>query len=211
MGFLQGHFCGICPSMSESRAHLLVIDNYDSFTYNLVQAFSGLGAAVTVFRNDAVDVATALACQPTHVLLSPGPGRPENSGITVSLLQAVLGRLPVFGVCLGHQALAQLCGAEVIAAMQLMHGKASTITHDGRGLFSGLPQNVRVGRYHSLAVKRASIPDTLAVTAWTEDGEVMGLRHRQAQAVGVQFHPESILTPCGLSMMRNFLMISSLL
>ena len=193
--------------MMGTRPRLLVIDNYDSFTYNLVQGFGLLGADVVVHRNDEISVGAALTLQPTHLLLSPGPGRPESSGVTLPLLRAALGRLPILGVCLGHQALALSCGGRIVAARQLRHGKASRIDHDGRGLFSGLPQPMTVGRYHSLAVDRASIPAALEISAETPDGEVMGLRHRSAQAFGVQFHPESILSPDGLALMKNFLRV----
>lgn len=193
--------------MMGTRPRLLVIDNYDSFTYNLVQGFGLLGADVVVHRNDEISVGAALTLQPTHLLLSPGPGRPESSGVTLPLLRAALGRLPILGVCLGHQALALSCGGRIVAARQLRHGKASRIDHDGRGLFAGLPQPMTVGRYHSLAVDRASIPAALEISAETSDGEVMGLRHRSAQAFGVQFHPESILSPDGMALMKNFLRV----
>lgn len=193
--------------MMGTRPLLLVIDNYDSFTYNLVQGFGALGADVVVYRNDEIAVADALSQHPTHLLLSPGPGRPEDSGVTLPLIHAALGRLPILGVCLGHQALVLSCGGQVIPARQLCHGKASRITHDGKGLFAGLPRPMAVGRYHSLAIDRARIPAALEVTAEAADGEVMGVRHRSALAFGVQFHPESILSPDGMALMQNFLRV----
>jgi anthranilate synthase/aminodeoxychorismate synthase-like glutamine amidotransferase len=191
--------------MQASRPRLLVIDNYDSFTYNLVQAFAELGAEVEVCRNDTLTAADALARRPSHLLISPGPGRPEDGGVTLSLIEAALGRLPILGVCLGHQALAVACGGRVVAAKALMHGKSSLVTHDGQGLFVGLPQPVQVGRYHSLAVEESSLPVSLEVTARSPDGEIMGIRHRAVAAFGVQFHPESVLCPDGPALMRNFL------
>jgi anthranilate synthase/aminodeoxychorismate synthase-like glutamine amidotransferase len=191
--------------MQASRPRLLVIDNYDSFTYNLVQAFAELGAEIEVCRNDTLTAADALARRPSHLLISPGPGRPEDGGVTLSLIEAALGRLPILGVCLGHQALAVACGGRVVAAKALMHGKSSLVTHDGQGLFVGLPQPVQVGRYHSLAVEESSLPVSLEVTARSPDGEIMGIRHRAVAAFGVQFHPESVLCPDGPALMRNFL------
>jgi anthranilate synthase/aminodeoxychorismate synthase-like glutamine amidotransferase len=184
---------------------LLVIDNYDSFTFNLVQAFRSLGAAVSVARNDAITVPDALAARPTHLLISPGPGRPEDGGVSMALLSAAIGRIPILGVCLGHQALAAVLGGRIVPAKTLMHGKASRIQHDGAGLFAGLSRPMKVGRYHSLAVEAASLPDVLQITARTDDGEIMAMRHRSLPAIGVQFHPESVLTPEGLALMRNFL------
>ena len=185
--------------------HVLVIDNYDSFTYNLVQALRGLGAVVRVFRNDAIGVDEALAVDPTHIVVSPGPGRPENAGISVELIAAAAGRVPVLGVCLGHQALATALGARVGPALALMHGKPSRVYHDGRGLFEGLPNPFPAGRYHSLAVDEEGLPAELVISAYTSDGEIMGLRHREFCLEGVQFHPESILTPEGDRLLRNFL------
>ena len=184
---------------------VLLIDNYDSFTYNLVQALAVLSADVTVQRNDQITVADAVSLQPTHLVVSPGPGRPEDAGISMAVIEALIERTPVLGVCLGHQALAAVCGASVESARSLMHGKASTVYHDSRTLYEGLPNPMKAGRYHSLAVTEETIPDDLAVSAYTSDGEIMGLRHRSLKAEGVQFHPESILTPEGDRLLRNFL------
>ena len=184
---------------------VLIIDNYDSFTYNLVQALAELGAAVTVRRNDAIGVDEALASDPTHIVVSPGPGRPEDAGISVELIAAAGERVPVLGVCLGHQALATAFGARVGRAVTLMHGKSSQVYHDGRGLYEGLPNPLCAGRYHSLAVHEDDLPDELMISAYTSDGEIMGLRHRELRLEGVQFHPESILTPEGHRLLRNFL------
>jgi anthranilate synthase/aminodeoxychorismate synthase-like glutamine amidotransferase len=185
--------------------HVLLIDNYDSFTYNLVQALAVLSADVTVVRNDEIGVAEAIAFGPTHLVVSPGPGRPEDAGISVAIIEAMIDSTPVLGVCLGHQALAVVCGASVESARSLMHGKASTVYHDSRTLYEGLPNPMRAGRYHSLAVTEDSLPGELTVSAYTSDGEIMGLRHRTHRAEGVQFHPESILTPEGDRLLRNFL------
>jgi anthranilate synthase/aminodeoxychorismate synthase-like glutamine amidotransferase len=185
--------------------HVLLIDNYDSFTYNLVQALAVLLADVTVRRNDEITVTEALSLEPTHLVVSPGPGRPEDAGVSMPLIDAMMGDVPVLGVCLGHQALAAVCGASVEAARTLMHGKASTVYHDSRTLYEGLPNPMQAGRYHSLAVTEESLPDELAVSAYTSDGEIMGVRHRTLRAEGVQFHPESILTPEGDRLLRNFL------
>ena len=184
---------------------VLWIDNYDSFTYNRVQALAVLSADVTVQRNDQITVADAVSLQPTHLVVSPGPGRPEDAGISMAVIEALIERTPVLGVCLGHQALAAVCGASVESARSLMHGKASTVYHDSRTLYEGLPNPMKAGRYHSLAVTEETIPDDLAVSAYTSDGEIMGLRHRSLKAEGVQFHPESILTPEGDRLLRNFL------
>lgn len=184
---------------------VLLIDNYDSFTYNLVQALAVLSADVTVRRNDQITVADAVALQPTHLVVSPGPGRPEDAGVSMAVIEALIEHTPVLGVCLGHQALATVCGAAVESARSLMHGKASTVYHDSRTLYEGLPNPMQAGRYHSLAVTEETIPDDLAVSAYTSDGEIMGLRHRSLKAEGVQFHPESILTPEGDRLLRNFL------
>ena len=184
---------------------VLLIDNYDSFTYNLVQALAILSAEVTVKRHDEITVADALARAPTHLVVSPGPGRPEDAGISMAIIEAMIADTPVLGVCLGHQALAAVCGANVSSARSLMHGKASTVYHDSRTLYEGLPNPMQAGRYHSLAVDDESLPDELAVSAYTSDGEIMGLRHRAYSAEGVQFHPESILTPEGERLLRNFL------
>jgi len=184
---------------------VLLIDNYDSFTYNLVQALAVLSAEVTVKRNDRITVADALALEPTHLVVSPGPGRPEDAGVSMAVIEAMIGTTPVLGVCLGHQALATVCGATVESARSLMHGKASTVYHDSHTLYEGLPNPMRAGRYHSLAVTEESVPEELTVSAYTSDGEIMGLRHKFHRAEGVQFHPESILTPEGDRLLRNFL------
>jgi anthranilate synthase/aminodeoxychorismate synthase-like glutamine amidotransferase len=186
-------------------SRVLVLDNYDSFTYNLVQAVACLGAEVTVLRNDEASVESALSGY-THVLVSPGPGRPERAGISVALFAAAARtRVPMLGVCLGHQALATAFGARVGHALELMHGKASPVYHDGRTLFEGLPNPFPAGRYHSLSVAEDALPLELTISAYTSDGEIMGLRHRELPLEGVQFHPESILTPAGDRLLRNFL------
>ncbi len=189
--------------------HVLVIDNYDSFTYNLVQALSCLGAEVTVRRNDQITVSEALGLGATHAVISPGPGRPETSGISMDLILEAAGRIPVLGVCLGHQALAAAFGARVDGALQLMHGKVSSVYHDGRTVFEGLPSPFPAGRYHSLAVPEDSLPEELSISAFTSEGEIMGLRHRDVSLEGVQFHPESILTPEGDRLLKNFLELES--
>jgi len=190
---------------SQSKASVLLIDNYDSFTYNLVQSFLVLGAEVEVYRNDQIDVATALSLGPTHLVISPGPGRPEAAGISLEMIAAFEGRVPVLGVCLGHQSLVQHYGGRIVSAARLMHGKTSPIEHDGKSLFAGLPQPCEVGRYHSLAAERDSIPASLEVTARTVGGEIMGVRHKELPVEGVQFHPESVLTPDGDQLLNNFL------
>ncbi len=184
-------------------ARLLLVDNYDSFTWNLVQAFQVLGAEVRVARNDRITVEEALAHRPTHVVVSPGPGRPEDAGVSLAVIEAFLGRVPLLGVCLGHQCLVQLLGGRVVPARELVHGAASPVHHDGRGLLAGLPSPFEAGRYHSLAV--ADVPAALEVCARTPDGEVMAVRHRALPAFGVQFHPESVLTPQGPRLLANFL------
>ena len=182
---------------------ILVIDNYDSFTYNLVHLFEQLGAEVRVFRNDAISVDEAERLAPSHVVVSPGPGRPADAGISVELIRRLGPRVPTLGVCLGHQAIVEAFGGEVGQARALLHGKASSVEHDGKGVFAGLPQGLDAGRYHSLAATR--VPDELEVSARTPDGEVMGVRHRELPVEGVQFHPESVLTPLGPDLLRNFL------
>lgn len=186
-------------------ARVLLIDNYDSFTYNLAQGLGMLGAEVLVRRNDEVALDAALALGPTHLVVSPGPGTPARAGISMAIIDAFLPRLPVLGVCLGHQALAAVLGATVSSAARLVHGKASPVYHDGKTLYEGLPNPFAAGRYHSLAVVEETLPDTLAVSAYTSEGEIMGLRHRTLPAEGVQFHPESVLTPEGQRLLRNFL------
>ena len=185
--------------------HVLVVDNYDSFTYNLVQALACLGAGVTVRRNDEVTVDAELALDATHLVVSPGPGRPEDAGVSIPLIEGAAARIPVLGVCLGHQALAAAFGATVSGAASLMHGKASAVYHDGRGVYEGLPNPFPAGRYHSLAVEEESLPTELRISSYTSDGEIMGIRHRELPLEGVQFHPESILTPEGDRLLRNFL------
>jgi para-aminobenzoate synthetase component 2 len=187
------------------RPKILLIDNYDSFTYNLVQAFLVLGASVDVHRNDSIGVAEALALKPSHLVISPGPGTPRDAGVSMRMIEAFTGRIPIFGVCLGHQSLVEVFGGKVVRAARLMHGKVSPVMHDGQGLYAGLPQNFAAGRYHSLIAEPASIPAVLEVTARTQEGEIMGVRHRSEPIEGVQFHPESILTPDGPLLMRNFL------
>ena len=185
--------------------HVLLIDNYDSFSFNLVQALRVLGAAVTVRRNDEITVAGARALGPTHLVVSPGPGRPEDAGVSMALIEDLLPRVPVLGVCLGHQALAAVLGGVVGPARQLCHGKASAVYHDACTLYQGLPSPFNAGRYHSLAVAEEGLPAELAISAYTSDGEIMGLRHRRFPAEGVQFHPESVLTPHGAQLLANFL------
>jgi anthranilate synthase component 2 len=184
---------------------LLMIDNYDSFTYNLVQYFGELGADVRVVRNDAVTIEAIERLQPARIVVSPGPCSPNEAGISLAAVAHFAGRVPILGVCLGHQAIGQAFGGKVVHARTLMHGKVSPIEHGGRGVFAGLPAPFAATRYHSLAVERASLPDCLEVTAWTADGEIMGLRHRTLAVEGVQFHPESVLTEHGHAMLANFL------
>lgn len=184
---------------------VLVIDNYDSFTYNLVQYLGGLGAEVRVVRNDRITVEEALDLKPERVVISPGPCTPAEAGVSCALIQAFAGRLPILGVCLGHQCLGQAMGGRVIRADRLMHGKTSPIEHDGRTIFAGLPRPFEATRYHSLIVERATLPSCLEVSAETPEGEIMGLRHRAFPLEGVQFHPESILTRPGKDLLRNFL------
>ena len=182
---------------------LLMIDNYDSFTYNLVHLFQELGVEVRVFRNDAITVDEAEALEPTHLVVSPGPGRPEDAGVSIDVIRRLGPTTPTLGVCLGHQAIIEAFGGDIGQAKALLHSKASVVTHDGGGVFAGLPTEVEVGRYHSLAA--TTVPDDLAVTSRTHDGEVMGVRHVAYPVEGVQFHPESVLTPLGRTMARNFL------
>ena len=192
-----------------SRMKLLMIDNYDSFTYNIVQYFGELGAAVEVFRNDEItvaDIAAKLdAGQLDRLVVSPGPCSPAEAGISVAAIQHFAGKLPILGVCLGHQAIGAAFGGKIIRAQELMHGKTSVITTTQQGVFTGLPEHFTVNRYHSLAIEKSSCPEVLEVTAWTDDGEIMGVRHRELAIQGVQFHPESILTEHGHEMLKNFL------
>jgi anthranilate synthase/aminodeoxychorismate synthase-like glutamine amidotransferase len=185
--------------------HVLVIDNYDSFVYNLVQALGELGADPVVFRNDAIDVAGIRARAPDAILISPGPGRPEAAGISMAVIEELAGVVPILGVCLGHQAIGQVYGGDVVPAPILMHGKTSAIHHQGEGVFAGLPDPFTATRYHSLVVDPSTVPDVLEVTARSSDGVIMGLRHRTLAVEGVQFHPESLLTPAGPSLLANFL------
>jgi anthranilate synthase component 2/para-aminobenzoate synthetase component 2 len=184
---------------------MLLIDNYDSFTYNLVQAFLAQGAEVLVHRNDMLGVDEALALEPTHLVISPGPGRPENAGNSLAMIAAFAGRVPILGVCLGHQSIVRHFGGRVVRAERLMHGKTSPVTHDGGALYRGMSQPFEAGRYHSLCAEVDSLPDELVVTARTAQDEIMGVRHRELCIEGVQFHPESVLTPEGNVLMANFL------
>jgi anthranilate synthase component 2 len=184
---------------------LLLVDNYDSFTFNLVQYLGELGADVEVFRNDAIDVAGIRARAPDALVLSPGPCTPDEAGVTLAAIRALAGELPILGVCLGHQAIGQAFGGTVIRNQRIVHGKASPVRHRGDGIYAGVPSPFDAGRYHSLVVERRSLPRALAVTSWTEEGEIMGLRHRTLDVEGVQFHPESILTVEGKKLLANWL------
>jgi anthranilate synthase/aminodeoxychorismate synthase-like glutamine amidotransferase len=184
---------------------ILVVDNYDSFTYNLVQYLGELGAVVDVHRNDAIDVAGIAGLAPEGILISPGPGTPDEAGVTLAAVRELGARIPVLGVCLGHQAIGQAFGGSVVRAPRLMHGRTSPIEHGGTGVFAGLPSPFRATRYHSLIVAREDLPAELEITAWTAEGEIMGLRHRTLPIEGVQFHPESFLTEHGHAMLRSFL------
>ena len=184
---------------------LLMIDNYDSFTYNLVQYFGELGADVRVFRNDEIDVAGIAQLAPDQIVVSPGPCSPAEAGISVAAIREFAGRIPLLGVCLGHQSIGAAFGGRIVHAKKLMHGKTSPVHHHDIGVFRGLPNPLTCTRYHSLAIERESLPDCLEITAWTDDGEIMGVRHRTLAVEGVQFHPESILTECGHQLLKNFL------
>ncbi len=189
---------------------LLMIDNYDSFTWNLVQYFGELGEDVRVIRNDEMPLAAVRGLHPAAIVISPGPGTPDDAGVSLDVLRELAGKTPILGVCLGHQAIGQVFGGKVVRAAEIMHGKTSLIHHDGRGVFRGLPNPFTATRYHSLVVEKTSLPDCLEVSAWTERGdgsidEIMGLRHRTLAVEGVQFHPESILTEHGHALLRNFL------
>ena len=188
---------------------ILMIDNYDSFTYNLVQYLQMLGAEVKVFRNDEIGIDEVEALNPSGIVISPGPCRPESAGISIALIQAFSGKTPILGVCLGHQAIASAFGGKVISAKHLMHGKTSTVSTDGKSLFKGIPSPFQAMRYHSLAVSREHLPDCLQVTAEAEDNEIMGIRHREHLTEGIQFHPESIMTPVGKRLLRNFLNLTN--
>jgi anthranilate synthase component 2 len=184
---------------------LLMIDNYDSFTYNLVQYFGELGQTVRTFRNDEITLDQVAALRPDHICISPGPCSPHEAGISVPLLQRFAGQIPLLGVCLGHQSIGAAFGGNIVRAHQIMHGKVSAIAHTGVGVFDGLPSPYKVTRYHSLAIERATLPACLEVTAWTDDGEIMGVRHRQFNVQGVQFHPEAILSEHGHALLKNFI------
>jgi len=193
----------------ETGARLLLIDNYDSFTYNLVQAFMVLGAEVLVHRNDAITVEAARALRPTHLCISPGPGTPGQAGVSMRMIEEFAGELPILGVCLGHQSLVEVFGGEIVRAGRLMYGKTSLVHHDGCGLLHGLPAPFEAGRYHSLIARSESLPGALEISARTDEGEIMGVRHRELTIEGVQFHPESVLTPEGPTLLGNFLKQSS--
>lgn len=184
---------------------LLMIDNYDSFTYNLVQYFGELGEDVAVHRNDEITLDDIVKMKPDRIVVSPGPCTPNEAGVSVPLIKAFSGKIPILGVCLGHQSIGQAFGGKIVHARQLMHGKTSPIQHEGAGVFRGLPRPFLATRYHSLVIERESLPECLAVTAWTDDGEIMGVRHKALAVEGVQFHPESILTEHGHQMLKNFL------
>jgi anthranilate synthase component 2 len=187
---------------------LLMIDNYDSFTYNIVQYLGELGEEVRVFRNDKISIAEIEALAPARIVLSPGPCSPEEAGISVQVVRHFAGKIPILGVCLGHQSIGYAFGGTIVKSATLMHGKTSPILHDGEGLFAGLPNPFQATRYHSLVVERASLPEELVVTAWVAEGEIMGMRHKSLPVWGVQFHPESILTQGGMDLLRNFLEMS---
>ena len=187
---------------------IVVIDNYDSFVFNLVQALGSMGEDIRVFRNDAIDVEGLRSLRPDGLVLSPGPGRPENAGVTISAIRELSTTVPTLGVCLGHQAVAAAFGGRVVRADELRHGKASPVEHDGYDLFEGLSSPFSAGRYHSLVAERSSLPEELRVTAWTSDGVIMGLRHTQRPLFGVQFHPESVLTPEGHPLLGNFVRLT---
>mgnify|MGYP005809463497 CR=1 FL=1 len=190
----------------KESAMLLVIDNYDSFTYNLVQYFGELEEEVRVFRNDAITVQDIEALAPTHIVISPGPGDPDDAGISLAVIRAFAGKIPILGVCLGHQAIGQAFGGRIAHAKRIMHGKVSRIFHEGQGVFSGLPSPFTATRYHSLVIDPESIPACLEVSATSEEGEIMGIRHKSLLVEGVQFHPESILTEHGHDLLRSFLL-----
>ncbi len=187
---------------------LVMIDNYDSFTYNLVQYLGELGEEVKTFRNDAISIDGIEALNPDRIMLSPGPCTPNEAGISLDVISHFAGQLPVMGVCLGHQSIGQAFGGKVVHAKHIMHGKTSMVSHENEGVFHGLPSPYQVTRYHSLVIERQSLPDCLEVTAWTDDGEIMGVRHKELLVEGVQFHPESILTDHGHALLDNFLKVS---
>lgn len=184
---------------------IVIIDNYDSFTYNIVQTLGGLGAEIEIFRNDQVDVAHIESLKPDRLLISPGPCTPAKAGISIEAIKYFAGRIPVLGVCLGHQSVGEAFGGCTVRASRLMHGKTSPVSHDGKGVFTGLPDPFEAMRYHSLIVERESLPDCFEITAWTDQNELMGIRHRELLVEGVQFHPESIMTPDGVRLLQNFI------
>ena len=190
------------------KPRLLLIDNYDSFTYNLVQAFLVLGADVSVYRNDEISTGQAVEFNPTHLCISPGPGRPEDAGISLEMIATFEKRVPILGVCLGHQSLVSHFGGRIVSADRLMHGKTSMVHHDGKTIYKGLSEPFEAGRYHSLAAEMQSLPSDLEITAHTEQDEIMGVRHRELPLEGVQFHPESVLTPEGDDLLKNFLALA---
>jgi anthranilate synthase/aminodeoxychorismate synthase-like glutamine amidotransferase len=187
---------------------LLMIDNYDSFTYNLVQYFGELGEDITVFRNDKISIEKIKKLAPQKIVISPGPGRPDSAGISNDLIRVFKGTIPILGVCLGHQCIGEVFGGTIIRAKQLMHGKISQICHDHKNLFAGLPDNFAATRYHSLVVERETLPACLQISAWTDDAEIMGIRHKELCIEGIQFHPESILTAVGKELLKNFLQMA---
>jgi anthranilate synthase/aminodeoxychorismate synthase-like glutamine amidotransferase len=195
---------GPAPALRKVAEMILVIDNYDSFTYNLVQYLGELGEELKVFRNDAITVEEIESLKPEMIVVSPGPGRPEESGIIMEAIQRLAGKLPILGVCLGHQAIGAVFGGKVVSAPVLMHGKTSQVHHDGRTIFRDLENPFTATRYHSLVVQEAGLPDCLEISARTADGTIMGLRHRSLPIEGVQFHPESIMTTAGMSLLKNF-------
>lgn len=195
--------------MTTKNVRILLIDNYDSFTYNLVQAFRAQGAEVLVYRNDKIDVNEALALAPTHLVISPGPGQPQDAGNSIAMIDAFEERTPILGVCLGHQCIVSHFGGEIVRADRLMHGKTSLVNHDDKTVFAGLPEPFEAGRYHSLIAAPARVPDVLEISAQTDRGEIMGVRHRALPVEGVQFHPESILTPDGDRLLSNFIGIEA--
>ncbi|MDD5593551.1 MAG: aminodeoxychorismate/anthranilate synthase component II [Candidatus Margulisbacteria bacterium] len=184
---------------------ILMIDNYDSFTYNLVQYLGELGQQLKVYRNDKISVAAIKKLRPSHIVISPGPGVPSRAGVSEEVIRSFAGKIPILGVCLGHQAIGEVFGGKIIRKKVVMHGKTSAIYHDGQTIFKGLPNPFTATRYHSLLVDRKSLPDELAISAWTKEGEIMGLRHKKFKIEGVQFHPESILTEAGKHLLKNFL------
>ena len=192
-----------------ANVRMLLVDNYDSFTYNLVQAFAAQGADVMVYRNDAINVDEGLALEPTHLVISPGPGRPEDAGVSLAMIAAFKDIVPLLGVCLGHQCLVHHFGGNIVRAERLMHGKTSMAKHDGKTIFEGLPDEFEVGRYHSLCAEQESLPAELELTAQTERGEIMGVRHKALPLEGVQFHPESVLTPEGDKLLANFMRMTA--